>query len=153
MAKRTPIEVQKINGKFRDDKHLPDYAKLPAIENIPMPPPTLNEAAHYVWYSQVSAMQAMRILTATDYILLELFCQQKYLYDMAVESMITSPLVEKTNKDTTKMVNLYIKIQNDAIRNMMDLSKKLGFSPLDRSSIGVKDSQPNDPLKDLLKKQ
>ena len=152
MAKRTPIEVQKINGKFRDDKNLPDYARLPPVENIPMPPPTLNEDAHYVWYSQVSAMQSMKTLTHADYILLELFCQQKYLYDMAVKAMIDSALIEKTNKDTTKMVNLHIKIQNDAINNMLNLSKRLGFSPLDRSVIGVNNSIPNDPLSGIIKK-
>ena len=152
MAKQTPVEVKKLNGTFRDDRHLPDYAKLPPVENIPMPPPTLNPKAHYVWYTQVSAMQTMQTLTAADYTLLELFCEQKYLYDRAVKELMNDDLIDETNNGSTKMVSLYIKIQNDAINNMLNLSKALGFSPLHRSSIGVKASMPNDPLKDLLKK-
>lgn len=152
MSKHTPVEVKKLKGTFRDDRHLPDHAKLTPIENIPMPPPTLNEKAHYVWYAQVSAMQKMRILTEADYILLELFCEEKYIYDKAVKALRSEDLIDETNNGLTKMVNLHVRIKNDAIKNMIDLSKKLGFSPLDRSSIGVNNSIPNDPLETIIKK-
>jgi P27 family predicted phage terminase small subunit len=153
MSKHTPVEVKKLNGTFRDDRHLPDYARLPVVENTPYPPPTLPEKAHPVWYAQVTAMQQMRTLTEADFVLLEAFCYQKYLYDKAVKELANEDLIDETNNGSTKMVSLYIKIQNDAIANMMNLSKKLGFSPLDRTGIGVKDSSPNDPLSGLLKKK
>lgn len=152
MSKHTPIEVKKLKGTFRDDRHLPYHAQLPTVENIPMPPPTLNEKAHYVWYSQVAAMQKMRILTEADYILLELFCEEKYIYDKAVKALRSEDLIDETNNGLTKMVNLHVRIKNDAIKNMIDLSKKLGFSPLDRSGIGVNNSIPNDPLAGIIKK-
>jgi P27 family predicted phage terminase small subunit len=153
MAKRTPIEVKKLNGTFRDDRYLPDYARLDTVKNIPTPPATLSKAAHEVWYIQVSAMQQMRTLTEADFVLLELFCEQKALYNKALKRLNDDDeLVDETNNGATKMISQYIKIMDGAIRNMIDLSKKLGFSPLDRSSIGVTPSQPNDPLKELLKK-
>ena len=77
----------------------------------------------------------------------------KYLYDRAVKELQNDDLLDETNNGSTKMVSLYIKIQNDAITNMINLSKKLGFSPLDRSSIGVKSSEPNDPLNGLMKRK
>jgi P27 family predicted phage terminase small subunit len=153
MSRHTPVEVKKLKGTFRDDRHMPDYAKLPTVENIPMPPPTLSEGAHDVWYSQVTSMKTMGILTTADFTLLEIFCEQKHIYDCAVKEMRGQKSVIDTNGGATKMINPLIKIQTDALRNLMDLSKKLGLSPLDRTNIGVKDSQPNDPLKDLLKKQ
>ena len=66
--------------------------------------------------------------------------------------MLNEDFITDTNNGTTIMINPLIKMQTDALNNMLNLSKKLGFSPLDRTGIGVKDSQPNDPLKDLLKK-
>jgi P27 family predicted phage terminase small subunit len=152
MAKHTTVEVKKLKGTFRDDRHLPDYARLETVESVPMPPPTLNKEAHYVWYAQVTAMQQMKTLTHADFVLLELFCQQKYIYDRAVKEMANDDLITDTNNGTTIMINPLIKMQTDALNNMLNLSKTLGFSPLHRTSIGVKDSQPNDPLKDLLKK-
>lgn len=152
MSKHTPVEVKKLKGTFRDDRHLPDYAKLPTVEHLPMPPPTLNEKAHYVWYAQASAMRDMGLLTTADYTLLELFCEEKYMYDKAVKALRSEDLIDETNNGLTKMVNLHVRIKNDAIKNMIDLAKKLGLSPLDRTNIGVTSSQPNDPLKDLLKK-
>ena len=153
MAKRTPIEIKKLNGTFRDDRQLPDYARLDAMDITPMPPPTLHEKAHQTWYTQVSAMQQMKTLTVADLVLLEAFCYQKYLYDISISKIMEDALIDETNNGSTKMVSLYIKIQNDAITNMINLSKKLGFSPLDRSSIGVKSSEPNDPLNGLMKRK
>jgi len=149
-GKKKLPEIHIRDGTYRQDRHLPDMAKGDPVTQIPMPPPSLHKDAHAIWYSQAAALVEMRTLTSADHILLESFCNEKLKYDRATEALEYDDMIQETNNGSTQMVSLYIKIQNDCLKNMIELSKRFGFDPLSRTSIGVSKSDKKDVFKDDL---
>ncbi len=102
-----------------------------------------------------SSDELERMDQAADLALVESFCVEKMKYDRATEFLETSGLkkpgdmLDSTNKGNTKMVSLYIKIQDQALANMIKISSRFGFDPVSRTSIGASEVK-NDPLSDLI---
>lgn len=151
MGKRKLPEQKKQDGTWRDDRHLPDAVQVDPVQRLPMPPATLHRDAHQYWNVQASALLEMKVLSSADLILLEAFCNEKLKYDRAGKLLEDEDMVDETNAGTTKMVNLHLRIQDQALTNMLNISKKFGFSPLDRMDIGAAKSDKADPLKKYIK--
>ena len=153
MSRKVLPEIKKQNGTWRDDRHLPDAAAAPPVQRLPLPPSSLHKDAHQYWNVQASALMEMKVLTSGDLILLEAFCNEKLKYDRAGRALEDEDMIDETNGGSTKMVNLHIKIQNDALNNLLNISKRFGFDPLSRMDIGVKKSDPADPGAKFLDKK
>jgi P27 family predicted phage terminase small subunit len=154
-GKPKPIEVHKAQGTYRTDRHLPDSASLPVVAAIPLPPETLPRDVHDVWNHQAASMQQMRILTPADYRLLELYCNQFWVYRQAYQKLMNGPLIEKLHggDGTVKSINpsIYLRIMNDAETRIVKLSEQLGFSPAARTRIAVRFSDDKDPAEGLVR--
>ena len=151
MSRKVLPQIKEQNGTWRADRHLPDAATAPPLKELPMPPKTLHKDVYEVWYVQAGALMDMKILSSADLVLLEAFCNEKLRYDRAGAALENEEMISKTNGGSTSMVNLHIRIQNDALKNMLDISKRFGFDPLSRMDVGVAKSDKNDPVKKLIK--
>ncbi len=153
--KRKPKEQHKAEGTYRADRHLPDSANLPAVAAIPLPPPTLAKAVHDVWNHQAASMVQMRILTPADYRMLELYCNQFFIYRQAFEKLGNAPLIEKLygGDGSVKSISpsVYLRIMNEAETRIVRLSEQLGFSPMARTRIAVRFSDDKDPAEGLVR--
>jgi P27 family predicted phage terminase small subunit len=153
--RKLPDKVKEQRGTLKKSRVNPGQPIARQITTIPIPPASLPESAHRIWYDQCTNLCEMGILTAADLALVESFCVEKMKYDRATEFLETSGLkkpgdmLDSTNKGNTKMVSLYIKIQDQALANMIKISSRFGFDPVSRTSIGASEVK-NDPLSDLI---
>lgn len=149
MSKRLPDSVKEQRGTLR--KVRVNKNKLTGSDAIPMPPATLPEAAHQIWLVAVSALANAKVFNPAFEPLLEIFCHEKLKYDTAIKAMYDDgEMTDYTNDGKTKIVSLYIRIQNDALSNMMDISKRFGFDLLSMEAIGSRGEEKKDPFEDEL---
>lgn len=175
---RKPVEIHKAEGTYRADRHLPDAAEAPKFIEVPLPPPCFGrlrkvkknaedkeridaartQALHEIWYATCHALVDMRLMTVADLVLVEMYCREVFLMRTAYEKAMEVQddfIMETQNENGTlkrQTINAWIGLYHASGKRCMEIGARLGFSPMDRTKIGVGYSDKKDPAAHLLKK-
>ncbi len=121
------------------------------VATVTTPPETLPNAAHQLWYVIVSTLAASGQYSPLFNSLIEAFCIEKLKYDISTKEIKTaSDMTDFTNNGKTLIISPYIRVQNDCLKNMLDISKRFGFDLLSMEAIGINGEKDKDPLNDEL---
>ena len=148
--KRLPDSVKEQQGTLRPCR-TSKTAPAKKVATVTTPPETLPNAAHQLWYVIVSTLAASGQYSPLFNSLIEAFCIEKLKYDIATREIKTaSDMTDFTNDGKTLIISPYIRVQNDCLKNMLDISKRFGFDLLSMEAIGINGEKDKDPLNDEL---
>jgi len=112
---------------------------------------SIQNAAHQLWYVIVSTLAASGQYSPLFNSLIEAFCIEKLKYDISTKEIKTaSDMTDFTNDGKTLIISPYIRVQNDCLKNMLDISKRFGLDLLSMEAIGINEEKDKDPLNDEL---
>lgn len=148
--RRLPDSVKKQQGTARPSR-ISNTAPSKKVSTVAMPPATLSESAHQLWYGIVSTLAASGQYSPLFNTLIEAFCNEKSKYDWATDELSKEgELTTYTNDGKTVTISPFIRIQNDCLSNMLAISKRFGFDLLSMEAIGINQDKDKDPLNDEL---
>lgn len=148
--KRLPDSVKKQQGTIRPSR-VSATKEAKKVSTVPMPPISLAESAHQLWYGIVSTLAASGQYSPIFNSLIEAFCNEKVKYDLATDMLKEEgELITYTNDGKTVTISPYIRVQNDCLTNMLAISKRFGFDLLSMEAIGINGEKDKDPLNDEL---
>ena len=140
------------DGTYRDDRQLPDQVVPEPVLTIPLAPAHLSDDAKTCWKNICVFMAQNKLLTNGDLLLVEMLSINYDLVRRCYEQLNKEDLVERLEGKNGEYLqkNPHHLVLLETQKEILQISKQLGLSPLARTSIGVRFSAPDDPLGELL---
>jgi len=143
--KPRPTHVKAITGN-PGKRPLNAAEPLPEViapDQIPEPPPELNERAKAEWDRLAKQLSTLRILTHLDRAALASYYAAYALWAEAIEAINTYGTMVKSPTGFP-MQSPYLSIANRQAEIMLRISSEFGFTPASRSRIVARDTNEPD---------
>lgn len=148
-GRRTPSNIQKLQGTYRDRERLNNEMQPPVIKDSVEPPSKLvNDFANDEWLRITKVLSALNMLAETDLSLLLSYCNECGAYYEAMEYIKDNGFYQET-KANGKIISSAYTIANRSLANMIKLSDKFGFNPAARTKIEMPEQKDDDPFDNL----
>ncbi|HAN97011.1 MAG TPA: phage terminase small subunit P27 family [Planctomycetaceae bacterium] len=155
MGKRGP-KPKSAAAKQLDNpgkRPIPEAGTLNALSSIPTPPDRMGDHAKGLWRLICEQLIGQQMLSATDLVGLEIYCDAYQDYREAELDIRESGYTAFTDKGYEYQRPAVARRAN-AAKLIRDWSSRFGFSPLDRAGVElpIRNETPpgNDPLADSL---
>lgn len=151
-GRKKPRAQHITDGTYRDDRQLPDQVVPPELVTLPLAPDHLTKYAQTCWNNICFYLSENKLLTSGDLLLVEMLAINYDLVRRCYDDLKGADLVEtlQGKNGEYKQKNPLHLVLLESQKEILQISKQLGLSPLARTSIGVSYSRPDDPLGDLM---
>jgi P27 family predicted phage terminase small subunit len=151
---KQPKELKKIKGTHRKSRDLPNEMAVVPMVSVPMPPEQLPKEAHDYWYRTAAELYALKVLTMLDLDMLQAYCYQLYVMDLAQEELKAGYTILMHNKGggVYPVKSPWVGIYNDALSHAKNLAIQFGLTPSARTKIamGQIKEQEKDPMDGII---
>lgn len=142
------------HGTYRSDRH--DTGATPGnlLGSLPKPPFKLSEAAEKIYFQEGKKLVQMQLLMDSDLHTLAQYASEAATYIRCMEEVNAGELVVELHNKVTAP-HPARKIAENALKNMMALSDRLGLSPKSRFALQGEaafsgDKNDDDPIMKIL---
>lgn len=158
---RKPRQLKVIQGTFRPDRNPKNEPQVPALTDVPKPPPGLNRWARRMWKELTPHIVDNGVLTVVDLPAWEACCQQYGLYRELLDAI--THVRTDDGKRVRRSVAAYLAGRNSqtipeytAMRQAFSQFKtyleQFGLTPASRNRVDIPrgGKQEEDPMEAIL---
>jgi len=149
IRKKTTTEEKKLKGTYRKDREMGVIPNIPIVKSTEAPD-FLSPVAKSEWNRIFPHLAEANLITETDIMLLAMYCQEVSVYWDCMQKIGDKGLTYDTQSGTKKTRSEYM-IANQALKSIIAIATRYGFSPYDRTKMMI--TQPvgdSDPVADLI---
>ncbi|MCB2082026.1 MAG: phage terminase small subunit P27 family [Rickettsiales bacterium] len=121
-------------GKRRLPKELVPDEKLQHV-SAPKPPNSLNKQAKNEWRRLAPQLYALGLLQELDYTALEMYCETFVVWRHALNEMDRIGIIVMHPVTGSPMVNPYYTVAQKCQRDMLQILREFGMTPVSRTRI------------------
>jgi P27 family predicted phage terminase small subunit len=151
--KPIPDEIKQIKGTLRGDRSNKNQPSAEPLLDLPVAPDWMNEWAKDEWYTVVTWLHSIGLLSAIDISIIASYCQQMGIYREAEAVMKNGNRVIVTEKGY-EMPSPWVAIGNKALMLGLKIATEYGLTPSSRSRITIpKQKKEQSGLRGMLRKK
>jgi len=150
---KKPTELHKLEGTYRADRSLPNEFTPDQLDLIPAPPGNKEIGFEAIWQTTCENLKEVRMLSKVDLVTIETYCNAVLMFRKSCEELKKgyTVIVKNTRGEDYENISPWVRIQSEANKVIMNISREFGFTPASRTKIPQQPKKIENPFEKLKK--